>query len=245
MSKRLLPIVFCGLLAVPVFAAKGPEVDMVDNKLSIDADALPLARLLRLVDQATGMKSKVPPELANRTISVKFSGLNVADGLRKIFQGQPLDYVVIQGQGVIITGASQNLTGTESVAAYPATPGQPEAPFQDFQQNPGQPGFPGQPNFPGQAGIPGQPQVQPSTIPSPFGPIANPRAGQPVQPVQPAQPATVQNSLFPASQSQNTPLQPVNNQPNAFGSLTPFGSTPQPQSNPNTLFGGSSLFQNH
>src|SRR5579862_4419977 len=237
MKKRLLSIVFCGLLAVPALAAKGPEVDMVDNRLSIDADALPLARLMRLVDQATGLKSKVPPELANRTVSVKFSGLNLADGLRKIFQGQPLDYVVIAGQGVIVTGASQNLTGAETVAAYPATPGaEGIAPIQDLPQN--------QPNIPGQ-------QVQPATIPSPFGPIANPRAGQPVQPVQQNQP-TVQNSLFPGSQPQNTPAQP-NTQQNPFGnSNLSFGNSnafgapaqpqPQPQNNTNTLFNNSNLF---
>src|SRR5215467_11128798 len=87
--------------------AKGPEVDLVDNKLSIDAEAISLSRLLQLVDLATGMKSKVPPELANRNISVKFSNLDVTDGVRKMFQGQPFDYVVIQGQGIIVKAVSQ------------------------------------------------------------------------------------------------------------------------------------------
>lgn len=242
MKKRLLSIVFCGLLAAPAFAAKGPEVDMVDNKLSVDADALPLARLLRLVDQATGLKSKVPPELANRTISVKFSGLSLADGLRKIFQGQPLDYAVIQGQGIIVTGASQNLTGNETVATYPTTPGQPETPLQQSQQNPAnvpQPGIPGQPNVPGQPG-----QVQPATIQSPFGPIANPRAGQPIQPVQPTQ-TTAPTSLFQDSQPQNTPTQPTTTPQNPFGNPTGFGTPQQPQqpqSNTNNPFNSSNLF---
>src|SRR6516165_2449303 len=129
MRKWLLSGIFCGLLAAPAFAAKGPEIELVDNKLSIDAETVPLSRLLRLLDLATGMKSKVPPELANRNISVKFSGLDLTEGVRKIFQGQPLDYVVIEGQGVIVTAASQNLNGTEAVAAYPAVPGQQEQPF--------------------------------------------------------------------------------------------------------------------
>ena len=68
-----------------------------------------MSRLIRLLDQATGMKSKVPPELANRNISVKFSDLNLTDGVRKIFQGQPFDYLVVEGQGIIVTGASQGI----------------------------------------------------------------------------------------------------------------------------------------
>src|SRR6185369_7735446 len=84
-------------------AAKGPEVDLIDNKLSISADSISLGRLLRLFDMATGMTSKVPPELANRNISVKFSGLTLTDGVRKIFQGQPLDYFVVAGKGIVVT----------------------------------------------------------------------------------------------------------------------------------------------
>src|SRR5262252_1986699 len=98
--------------------AKGPEVDLVDNKLSINAETIPLSRLLKLVDMATGMKSKVPPELANRNISVKFSGLSLTDGVRKIFQGQPIDYILIEGQGVVVTASSQTLAGSETVPAY-------------------------------------------------------------------------------------------------------------------------------
>src|SRR5437870_4660453 len=145
---------------------KGPEIDLVDNKLSINAETIPLGRLLRLLDLATGMKSKVPPELANRNISVKFSGLTLTDGVRKIFQGQPLDYVVIQGQGVIVTAPSQTAS-SEPVPAYNNSPQQVEQPFvQDFPPIPA-PGFPQPP-----------PQQQPATIQTPFGPIANPRAPQ-------------------------------------------------------------------
>src|SRR5438105_1194583 len=105
MNNWLKSAVICALLAVPGIAAgKGPEVDLIDNKLSISAETIPLGRLMRLFDMATGLKSKVPPELANRNISVKFSGLNLNEGVRKIFQGQPLDYIVIQGQGIVVTG---------------------------------------------------------------------------------------------------------------------------------------------
>src|SRR5215813_9262966 len=103
-------------------APKGPEVDLVDNKLSVNADNISLGRLLRLVDLATGIQSKVPPDLANRNVSVKFSDLPVEDGVRKIFQGQPFDYVVVQGQGVIVTAASQTTGAPESGTASNAPP---------------------------------------------------------------------------------------------------------------------------
>jgi len=208
--------VFCAIFAIPsLAAAKGPEVDLVDNKLSINADTISLSRLLRLVDLATGMKSKVPPELANRNISVRFSGLNMADGVRKIFQGQPIDYVLVEGQGVIVTASSQSINGTESVPLYNAPPQQPEQPFvQDFQQQ----------------------QQQPPLIQTPFGPVANPRAGQPLQPgIQPNPALSApgqQNTLFPGTVPQN-PTQPVGIQPSTtpFGTASPFGA-PQGTANP-------------
>ena len=67
------------LLGTTFGAAKGPEIRIVDNKVSIQAEAVPLSRLLRLLDQATGMTSKVPPELANRNVSVRFSDLKLDD----------------------------------------------------------------------------------------------------------------------------------------------------------------------
>ena len=81
-------------VASTALAAKGPEINLIDNRLSINADSISLGRLLRLLDLATGMQSKVPPELANRNISVRFSGLTLEDGVRKIFQGQPFDYLL-------------------------------------------------------------------------------------------------------------------------------------------------------
>src|SRR5581483_10097229 len=159
-----------GLLAVclsgVVAAASGPEVLLVDNKLSINADSISLGRLLRLLDLATGMQSKVPPELANRNISVKFSGLSVEDGIHKIFQGLPLDYVTVAGQGVIVTAASQAGTQAEAPAAYnPPMQAQqpPQQPIdQPFNQDFPPVGQPGMPNIPGQPVQMNQPQQQPA-----------------------------------------------------------------------------------
>jgi hypothetical protein len=200
--------------------------------------------LMRLVDMATGMKSKVPPELSNRNMSVKFSDLSLTDGVRKIFQGQPIDYVLIEGQGVVVTASSQSLTGTETVPTYNSSP-QPEQPFvQDFQNQ-----FQTPP-------IAGQVQQQPATIQTPFGPVANPRAAPP-QPNAPLSAPGQQNSLFPNTGQQNNTAQPVvPTVPGQVGNPTPFGTTSplgtpnqfgvqaqpqnqnqnQNQNNPNSLF---------
>jgi hypothetical protein len=149
---------------------------------------------------------------------------------------------MIEGQGVVVTAASQNLTGTETVPAYAQGAIQPEQNFgQDFIQPNVQPIIPGQP-IPGQPGIAGQQQQQPATIQSPFGPINNPRA-QPNQPLS----APGQNSLFPSSQNGFAAPPGVVGVPNAqtnisspFGTQTPFGATPQ--NTPSNVFGSNSLF---
>src|SRR5438093_1035332 len=164
--KRWGAAIIFVLLFCTAAAAKGPEINLIDSKLSVNAEAISLGRLLQLVDQATGMKSKVPPELANRNISVKFSSLNVDDAVRKIFQGLPLDYVVITGKSIIVTAASQ--TASSAGEAQPAYPPPPSA-----QQNPlfTQPGQSlGQPIIQPQQGV-GVPGAQIGS-PSPFGAVS-------------------------------------------------------------------------
>lgn len=257
MRRLFVVLSFMSMLCMGALVyAKGPEVDLVDNKLSINAEAITLSRLLQLVDLATGMKSKVPPELANRNISVKFSGLTLADGVRKMFQGQPFDYIMVQGQGIIVTAASQ----TAAAGELPPSSNSPPA-VQSFDQ-PFVQDFP-----PGQ--IPQaqqlqqqqlqqlqQQQLQPQPlqqqqpmVQTPFGPIPNPRAQQPQQ----VTPQPPQNSLFPqAGQApgqvpgqvptqipgqaigQPVPVFPQPNAPQAtFGAQNPFGVPNQPPVNPN------------
>src|SRR5437870_8295628 len=193
MKSSLATLLVILAMSAGAFAAgKGPEIDLVDNKLSIDAQTVSLGRLLRLLDLATGMQSKVPAELAERNISVKFSGLSLEDGVRKIFQGQPFDYVIVERRGVIVTSASQTQV-TESAPIYNAP--QQQAPFtpQPIEQ-------PFTPDFPAMAipqpGQPQMPQQQPAMIQTPFGPIPNPRA-QPVPQIIPPPAPGQQNPLFP------------------------------------------------
>src|SRR5262245_50388418 len=124
--------VFCILVlaSVPVFSAgKAPEIQIIDGKVSVQAESIPLGRLLPLLDAATGMTSKVPPELANRNVSVRVSGVDFDTAVRKIFEGQPFDYVFVTGKGIVVTALAQ--------ATPTGVTGGP-APFVDqspFQQN--------------------------------------------------------------------------------------------------------------
>jgi len=193
------------LLASAAFAAdKGPEIQNIDGKITMQAESVPLARLLRLLDSATGMSSRVPPELANRNVSVRFSGLSFDAAVRKLFEGQPLDYIVISGKGIMVTAVAQ--------ATASGTSPSPSA----FAQ---QPPFPGQQGF-GQDGVASEfpvfnQQPQQGVTQTPFGPIP----GQP-QPVQPVPGTAV------------TPQQPGAASP--FGTLNPFGTNPFGGPSPNT-----------
>jgi hypothetical protein len=108
-----------GALIVPhgvlLAADKGPEIQVVDGKISITAEAVPLGRLLSLWDKAWSNEtsSTVKPELANQNISVQFVGLPFEDAVQKIFQGQPLNYIVV-GRGIRVTERAAAMTGTSS-----------------------------------------------------------------------------------------------------------------------------------
>jgi len=150
--------------------------------------------------------------------------------------------VVLGGQGVIITSAAQTVASSDSAPVYNPPPNQAGAP-QPIEQ-PFQPDFPPvavpQPGFvPQPQQMP--PQQQPAVIQTPFGPIANPRAGQPiVGAVAPTPPPVQQNSLFPGGNTQQAAPQQA--APSPFGTPNPFG-TPQTSPNPqNGLFGAPTVF---
>ena len=201
---------FAGILCVGAvmagvtFAAgKGPEIQNIDGKISMQAESVPLARLLHLLDSATGMTSKVPPELANRNMSVRFTGLPFNAAVRKIFEGQALDYVVIGGKGIIVTAVAQSVPGAPAGQSL----------FAEQAAFPGQQGFAQDPDSlpPFQL----NPQVQPGQTvmtQTPFGPL-------PTQPQQPNQ-QPVLGAVFPGAQQ--APPAVVT----PFGTLNPFSSNP-------------------
>jgi len=115
------------VLAIAGFAAaQGPQVRKVDNKISVQANDVSLGYLLHLWDQATGMHSSIPPDLAQLKVSVNFSALNITDAVQKIFEKQPLNYAVIDGQGIVVTGL-QTRSEPEPPPAYENAQPLPEA----------------------------------------------------------------------------------------------------------------------
>jgi hypothetical protein len=247
-----------------VAAGAGPEIRIIDNKVSIQAEAIPLSRLLRLFDQATGLTSKVPPELANRNVSVRFSNVTFDEAIRKIFEGQPLDYVFVEGRGIIVTGNSQTLTAARNTPGAPSAPPPQETMNEENNFPPFMPANGQQP----QMGIPGAvngangAQNQPAMIQTPFGAIPNPRANQPQQGaspmVTPGQAVAPFNNGLPGFNNSNqlptmqstpafgTPTTQPNSpfgtptQPNAPFNNSPFNNTPQsyPNTVPNNGFPG-------
>ncbi len=241
--KNLLAATTIGLvLSVRLFAEeKATDIRIIDNKVSVQADAVPLARLLRLMGEATGMESKVPPELANRNISVRFSNLSFTDAVQKIFEGQPLDYFLIEGKSITVTALAAQTSANARSAAAP--PPQQETVFVD--DNP--------------AFAPPQPPInnnQPAMIQTPFGAIPNPNARQPQQGLQQPMvaPGQIQTNPFGGLPGlnqtnqipglQNSPFgQPTTispgispSAPNGFPSSpiqgNPFPTYPRPNPNP-------------
>jgi len=100
-------------------AEPGPQVAKSNEKVSINADEITLARLLELWDKATGMKSRVSPELAKSTVSVHFSGLAVNDAVRAMFQKLPFDYLFVESKGITITGPAQTVTAAQPAPVNP------------------------------------------------------------------------------------------------------------------------------
>src|SRR5438046_5877522 len=127
------------LLAAHAFAA-GSETRVVyfQQKVSVDAKSIPLNRLLRLWDEATGMRSSVPRELASQTVTVKFSELPLEEAVRRIFERLPLDYVFIEARGIIVTG-SQVPAGRAAAGPRPPNEGAPEEAHPSPQNEPHRP----------------------------------------------------------------------------------------------------------
>jgi hypothetical protein len=166
MREWLGTIILAGILGLDGFAAgQGPEVTNVDQKISISADDITLDRLIRLWDQATAMQSVVPPELANRKLSIHFTGLPISDALRKMFNGQPFDYILVEGHGILIMERSQSEPVAQSADVNNPVEQVTEAAVS--QEAPS-------------LIVPPPEQQQPIIIQTPFGPIVSPYMEQPV-----------------------------------------------------------------
>lgn len=127
MKSILAGISLSVILASTAFAAgKGPEIQVIDGKVSIQADSITLSRFLHLLDQATGMTSKVAPELANQKISVRVEAPDLDTAIRKSFQGQPWNYSVIQGKGINVIDRAQAVAAPTGGTSSPVQSYQPD-----------------------------------------------------------------------------------------------------------------------
>lgn len=221
----------CLMLAVALLQtsayAQGPEIEVVDGKISMSVSAMPLGRLLNLLDRAMGTTSEVKPELSNQNISAQFSGLEFNEAVRKIFQGQPLNYMIISGKGIRVTERAQTGTASNSPIA---------SPFQDTQtftnNNPIPPTLNIQP-----PSIGGQPTGAPlpGFTMTPFGPQPTPQGAA----TQTAAPTGGPGQLPPALGMGNNPIIMPNSGGAAGGNNTPFPSLPQTPPAPGTLGGAT------
>jgi len=202
MKRWLGSFILTTFLAAGAFAAgPGPQVVYFQQKISINAKNIPLSRLLQLWDEATGMHSTVPRNLANQTASVSFSEVPLNEAVRLIFEEIPLDYVFTAAQGIIVTGRSQP-PAAPAPAASEDPPVYERAPVVITQLPETRRNKP-----------PSVAPEPPPPIPTPFGPIPNPGQNTvialppvwgpasppffaPVQPAQPPPTAYSQNDLF-------------------------------------------------
>jgi len=195
------------LLQGVAYAADEPKIDVVDGKISISAQAVPLGRFLKLFDRAMGLNSEVKAGLENQNISVQFTDLTFNDAIRKIFQGQPLNYVVIDGKGIKVTDRAQSGASAGVSDSQPVSNSfQPvNSPFQPLPLNPQV--NPIQPAVPGIFGTP------PSAA-------ANP-------PANPTAPLTGPGVMPPAIGASNPLVYPIGG-PNAGGNVMPGAGGPVP-----------------
>ena len=123
MKRILVGTCLLMVLAIPsIVAAKDPVIQMVDGKLSIQAESVTLKQFLQALDAATGMTSKVSPQLANEKISVRLSGVDLNTAIRKSFQGQPWNYVVAVGRGINVIDRAQLTAATTGSSSAPVQP---------------------------------------------------------------------------------------------------------------------------
>jgi hypothetical protein len=185
--------------------ADGPEVVNIDQKISIHADNITLGDLFRLWDQATGMHSMVAPELAEQRLSVRFTGLNASDALRRISDGHQFGYILAEDQ-VVVTPREpvEEAAAPETQETLP--PDNEVSPDSEVSQDAGRM----KPEL--------LPPPQPTYIPTPFGPIESPSWNRPfiqLPPVDVAPPPPFFMPEYPPTPPAGAPNGPVQN--NLFG----------------------------
>jgi len=216
MKRWLGAFILTTLLAAGSSAvAQEPKVVYSEQRVSVDAKNIPLNRFLQVWDNATGMHSSIPPQLANQPVTVNFFELPLDEAVRRIFEGVPVDFVFSEAQGINVTARSQPPALPTPAPAFVGARIPQTAPG---TTNPSPENKPDKPASP-------KPEPPPP-LETPFGPIPNsaqdavmqfppvwgpppPSFFTPVQPVLPTPPpVSTQNDLFrplPIYQGPNAP----------------------------------------
>jgi hypothetical protein len=222
--KVLLSVISLVLLVTlynPVSDAQtAPQVVNIDQKLTVNVENITLGRLLRLWDQATGTHSSVPPELANRIVSVRFSKLPLEEAVQKIFQDLPFDYVFVRGQGIMITGLSQKHVPPQPAVVQSAPPinNVNVNAVQRMKPEARTPSPAEIVNSPSPAEIVNRTPPPPQIVPTPFGPIEVSPEGSQIMQLPP-----VDQGPAPPFFGQVGPPTPPAGAPNGPGQNSLFG----------------------
>jgi hypothetical protein len=108
MKRQLVPYFSVALIVlVCVTAMPAQQAVTFDGKLSVNVDDMAVGRVLELLDQATGLQSTIPADLAGRKTSVHFSALPINEAVRRILERLDFDYVYIEANGIVVTGLSK------------------------------------------------------------------------------------------------------------------------------------------
>ena len=106
-ASRLAAAV-CLLSSVALAAeAQSPLVETTEAGVSVHARGVPLGRVLAELDAVAGTESTVPPELDGYGVNAWFDDVSVDQAVKRIFEGLPLDYVVIGQRRVVVTAVSE------------------------------------------------------------------------------------------------------------------------------------------
>ena len=221
---------FCGITSSAF--AEQMDVSVVDDRISINAEAVGLGQLLRMFDRAAGTDSSVPVELAGRNVSVEFTDMGFDDAVAKIFEGLRLDYIIVGRGRILVTGVSgvppnnnSSVTTSSSIATSSPPPPQPVAVAPGF--NPFQMPASGNQAGANQRGVNQPGAQQPAIVQTPFGPIVNPRATANAGQAQPAGPLSMPGQSgfpglgTPANQAGFPSTQADTGQPSIFGNTSP------------------------
>lgn len=205
-----------------------PEIQVVEGKISMAVQTMPIGRVLSLLDRAMGLTSTVKPELANRTVSVRFTSLPLKDAVHKIFEGQPFNYMFVEGKGIRVT---------DLALGGPATATASTSSFQDL--GPINQPLPGVTTIQPANAVPinAPQQQQPAQAATPFGNPTNAPAAASTTPINAG---PVPGQLPPAIGGANPLVNPAGAQPVApAGGFPVTPPPPPPASGPGTLGGAA------